>query len=158
MESSKTDKGTTIKQLNINGSYGTESPICKLDVEGEKDDYNGSGHETEHAEVKCDRTGNNGVKDGCEAELDLNIHSTMNGDIVYDEDAAKLLKDISITAANNDDEGTELQPMLVDKAPNHTSEVGESDVDNDTPSTDDNPIPVDRDWAWMVLLGMYVVI
>ena len=158
MEINKTDKETADKQIKTNGIYGSERPNCKLVIEDEKDDYNGSGHETEHAEVKYDRTGNNGVKGSSETELDLNIHSTMNGNIGYDKDAAKLLKDISITAANNDDEGTELQPMLVDKAPNHTSEVSESDVDNDKPSTDDNPIPVDRDWAWMVLLGIYVVI
>ena len=146
MEITKTDKGPADKPLHRNGSDGTKRPDSKLDVEAKTVNQIGIGHE--NTEAKCFRTDANDVKDFGGIGISLNVSHTVN---------KGLPGNVADKAVGADYDETELHPMLVEKSHKHKNDATDADTDDDNNKehNDDRHFPVDRDWAWMILLGRY---
>ena len=151
MEITKTDKGPADKPLHRNGSKRTKRPDCKLDIEATQVNQISIWHE--NTEAKRFRTDANDVKDFGGIGVSLNVSHTVNNDRgLPGNDADK--------AVGADYDETELHPMLVEKSLKHKDDATDTDTDDDNNKehNDKRHFPVDRDWAWMILLGRYVVL
>lgn len=74
----------------------------------------------------------------------------------YELEKANGQSDHILTVSNNEDGEAELEPMLEQTVQDHKDEMGDIIDESVDQTVESGPVPIDRGWAWMVLVGRFI--